>query len=197
MIPHYVQFWTINKREKPRIHKAACFQAIWNKVPDRIRFLAFVAEKTTEGKPVNPEAVDFYLAFARRMLSLPGLPKYTMRKLKDRRFLFCLETKGLTSKQALFPLTWFRYIQEAPDFPDQLFLRKQEGDDDEVLFRKFQEIHYEALAGKIPRCYYPNTNHGLILKDSYGSNSAGQPITIARLAENILKPPTSVFAYFS
>ncbi len=188
---HGVHYWVLNKGVEPVEHKsAACFSGIWGKRQDAIRFMIYYNHNV-----VSKEMLDLYLGFVRRLLRMKGCAKWTARKFKDHKILIRLETKGLKDKQCLFYLTWFRYIQEMPMFLVNLYARKADGDDDEALFRKFQEIHYECLAGKIAGCY-TNTNHGLILKDSYGSNSKGEPITIERLASNISKNPSSVFSYF-
>ncbi len=192
-----VHFWVINKGSKPVEHKnAACFASVWGKKQDAIRYMAdYPAVFPEDGSPTE-EALNFYLAFMKRMLTRPGCAKWTMRKLKDNRIIFRLNTEGLKDKQCLFYLTWFRYVQEMPNFMFHLFKQKEKGDSDEVLFTKFQQIHYDCLAGKIRGCY-PNTNHGLISNSSYDSDkSAGKPITIEKFEANIKENPKSVFAYF-
>ena len=167
-----VHYWVVKKDAPHQEFKnAACFSYIWGKHQDEIKFLCYWEDNTPSGESLTKEIIDFYLRFIRRILRKTGCAKWTARKIeKDKQIMFRLNTEGLKDKQCLFYLTWFRYIQEMPNFLVHFFNRKEAGDTDDVLFKKFQDIHYECLAGKISGCY-TNSNHGLMLKDNYGSES--------------------------
>jgi hypothetical protein len=187
----FVNYWRINKGQKAAHRNYVCFgQMNGEKCPDAIRYVAPLG-KLTEG------ALEFYLNFMVRILRRPESPKFTLRKLKGK-VLYRLDTKGLSYIHALFYLSWFRYVHEMPELVNELFARKQDGDDDETLFRKFQEVHDDAVAGKVKVAYNGISGHGLRYSyRGYSGVSPTNPITIERLVENIKKKPATVHAYFT
>lgn len=177
---------------------SVCFAPLGysNPMPDVVRFMAYVSPKTFAGKQ-SQEAIDFWLDFTKRMFRRPECPKFFIRKLKDNRILYRLNTKGLTYKQGLLYLTWFRYPQEFPDVVQGLYDRKVKEDTDDTLFVKLQQIHDEHVSGKF-KCIWPDTGHMLMCKYlGYGGEANAKPITIERFVHNIKNPPATVHAYFT
>jgi hypothetical protein len=190
----FVNYWRIKKSSKPDHRNYVCFGQMRSEgCPDAVRYVAPLGK-------LNEGALDFYINFMVRILRRPESPKFMIRKLKGK-VLYRLETKGLGYIHALFYLSWFRYVHEMPELVNELFARKVEGDSDETLFIKFQQIHDDAIAGKVRVAYNGISGHGL--RYAYGGYSAADgysapnPITIERLVENIKKKPMTVHAYFA
>lgn len=191
-IPH-VDYWRINKGGVASHVNYVCFGSMKNP-PDAVRYIAPISEKLKEG------ALDFYLNFIKRVLKTEDGPKFTMRKVKPTELgglLYRLDTSDMSYIQALFYLTWFRYPYEFPEMVNELFIRKVEGDTDDILFHKFQEAHAEANAGKIKLTYNNMGGHGLIYNyNGYDDAKVKEPITLVKLHENIKAKPKTVHEYF-
>lgn len=194
-----VRYWPIYKGKKPTLVSSICFAPLSHgAMPEAVRFMAYSSPKIRDGSPLTQEAIDFWLDFTKRMFRRPECPKFTMRKLKESRVIYRLETKGLSYKQGLLYLTWFRYPQEFPDIVAELFKRKVDGDTDEILFLKLQQIHDEVVMGKFKLMYDSIGGHGLMYRyPAWNSKPEDlKPITIERFVHNIKNPPTTVQAYF-
>lgn len=194
--PH-VNYWRLDKGKLPEHVNWVCFGLMKDRgLPEAITYTCPIATLMRDSKPLAQDALDFYLAFMLRVIKKDWAPKFRLKRLESR-IIYNIDVRGMDWISALFYLTWFRYPYEFPEMVRELFSRKAEGDDDEVLFKKFQEAHNDATAGKIcVTSRYPDS-HALIYNyNSYSKVPYNGPITLAKLYENIQRKPKTVQEYF-
>lgn len=179
----YVNYWRLEPKTKPvRINKQCFGSMVEAGVPSAIRYIAPITKVMKNGKNVAEGAVDFYLKFMLRILRQPESPKFTVRRIGEDVY-YRIESKGLFFRRVLFYLTWFRYVHHYPEMIHELFTRAKPGDDDEALFRIFQEAHWDMCKGTIEVLSRTYSDESLIYR--YWGQDNGNPTPLATLINNI------------
>lgn len=126
-----------------------------------VDFVKYVCKVDLE---LTLEEVNFYLKFIDNVFDKK---RYSHRiflfpndKTHQIRIYFKLNSTGFTRVQTLLYLTAFRYPQEFTQIIKNLY--KSADLSIGKLFRKFQEIHLDVIAGKIPDKYNSLSGHGLL-----------------------------------
>lgn len=190
--PPIVRFWT-QKTEKCKLIRRSniCFAPISGSFEQGLFLINYVIP--IESKVLTDKQIKFYLKFVSSILDKSRFKyrHFRFKKTKTRSYLhLSLNTKGMTYKQALLYLTFFRYLHEFSELVIDFCDNSQEIKGDSELFDSFIKTSINAVNGKINYGYFNLGGHGLIC-------SANIKIKLDKFKENLKNNNlTTVHSFF-
>ncbi len=179
-IPFVVYYRLEPKKRAYRVNYV-CFGGLLDQdLPSAIRYIAPIGKECCDGTKVAVGALEFYIAFMKRVLIRKESPKFSMKKIGST-VVFRLKTKGLCYYRALFFLTWFRYVHHYPEIIHRLYIGRNQRESLESTFRRFFLLHNDYASGK----FIVSSNAAANEMVMYNWGGKKEPITLNKLWSNM------------
>lgn len=184
MVDINVVYWQKEHgKAKPTKHDHVCFSGLKNKT-ELVKYKCVT--KTTK------EVSEFYIKFLRKILD----PKKFDYTFSENDVIFTTYTSEFTRPKALLYLTAQRYINETPEFVNELYKSKDKSV--EELFEEFQRLHFKAAKRELELAYNNLGGHCLMYNYSwsYQEEKDFQAITLKEFKKKLKKELSTVQSYF-